>query len=808
MSGKSREDKQLWEFGAFRLDGRARLLLRDGVLVPLTPKALDVLLHLARNAGRTVPREELLDAIWPDAVVTDASLTQAVFLIRKALGETEASTYLETVPKVGYRLDLPEPGPEPAGPFPPVGSGPEADAVEPPEIDGVPAGVPGPADPRSDRAGRRIPAAVLGMAVAGALAIAGIAAILFRAPAVGGGGTGSTPAPPLLALEREIAAPPDALRVLGALDGTVVLSAPGAFYLLPADGALAASRIPLAEGEVLAEPLGGGRLVLVRAGRVSARHPTKAEEADLGALPADAPPVRPGRLRVSRSGRFLGIRGEEAWEVFEREGGAWKRRLQARIPFAEGEVVDLGERLAALAQGGSSVRAWSLPEGSAALEAPLAERQVLCVAVDDARGQVAVGGPFDTVAVFSTSGARGPRLLPRRGWTYGLAWLPDAPTLLASGQEGLTAFREGEEPATTLATVSPGGPLLLDSDALLALVPGRQRLAVVAYSGFPPARRAPAGGRPLWAAEHDAEGRTVFAGGRDGELWSLDVASLTARPSRAHSDGIPSLVRDGDLLASSSDDKTVALWGLPGPALRLRTKAHDFLVNDLAVVEGAAGRELVTASSDGTVRRWSWPSLEPLETIDAAALLGRSVSLHAVWPAPGAGRILAGTWSSSLLELTKRDGRWSVREHAVPSRAVYRLAPLPRLGLVAAVGILPSSLHVLDLSSGSLHPLDAAGLDAMWTVPVPGKDEVLVAGLDGVSRYAFSALVPDGEGRRTLTYRAWSGRQTGAGLQTATLLPDGSLWAGTVKGELLRFDIRGLGGPPLLSREVALGPRR
>jgi len=495
------------------------------------------------------------------------------------------------------------------------------------------------------------------------------------------------------------------------------------------------------------------------------------------------------------------------WEVFEREGGAWKRRLRALVPFAEGEVVGLGERLAALAQGGGLVRAWRLPEGSAALEAPFAERQLLAVAVDDARGQVAVGGPFDTVAVFSTEGTPGPRLLPRRGWTYGLAWVPDGPTLLASGQEGLTAFREGEEPATTLATVSPGGPLFLDSDALLALVPGRQRLAVVAYSGLPPARRIPAGGRPLWAAEHDAEGRTVFAGGRDGELWSLDVASLAARPSRAHTDGIPSLVRDGDLLASSSDDKTVALWGLPGPALRLRTKAHDFLVNDLAVVEGAAGRELVTSSSDGTVRRWSWPSLDPLETIDAAALLGRSVSLHAVWPAPGAGRILAGTWSSSLLELAKRDGRWSVREHAVPSRAVYRFAPLPRLGLVAAVGILPSSLHVFDLATRSLHAIDAAGLDAMWAVPVPGKDELLVVGLDGVSRYAFSSLLPDGEGRRTLTYRAWSRRQTGAGLQTATLLPDGALWAGTVKGELVRFDLRGLGGPPLLARTVALGPR-
>ena len=116
---------------------------------------------------------------------------------------------------------------------------------------------------------------------------------------------------------------------------------------------------------------------------------------------------------------------------------------------------------------------------------------------------------------------------------------------------------------------------------------------------------------------------------------------------------------------------------------------------------------------------------------------------------------------------------------------LYRFAGVPRLGLV-----------------------DEAGLDVMWAVPVPGKDEVLVVGLDGVSRYAFSALLPDASGRRTLSYRVWSGRWTGAGLQTATLLPDGALWAGTTNGELVRHDRRLLDGPPLFSRVLELGPAR
>ena len=231
-------------------------------------------------------------------------------------------------------------------------------------------------------------------------------------------------------------------------------------------------------------------------------------------------------------------------------------------------------------------------------------------------------------------------------------------------------------------------------------------------------------------------------------------------------------------------------------------------MNDLAVVEGEKGRELVTSSSDGTVRRWAWPSLDLLEKVDVQAILGRPVSFHAVWPAPGVRRILAGTWSSSLVELSRRDGRWNVRELPVASRSVYRLAAVPRLGLVVAAGIYPSGLSAFDLASGAFVPLDAAGLDAMWVVPVPERDEVIAVGLDGVSRYAFAALLPDASGRRTLSYRAWSGRQTGSGLQTATLLPDGSLWAGTTKGELVRYESRLLDGPPLLSRSVELGPNR
>ena len=507
MSAKSPEGSGLWEFGEFRLDGRARLLLRDGIPVPLTPKALEVLLHLVRHAGRTVSREELLDAVWPDTIVTDASLTQAVFLVRKALGETETSNFVETVPKFGYRFNLPD---QPV-PLPAPGSG---DA----EIGVSPVVEPAIESPETGGTGRRRrpSPAILAVAAAGALVAAAVIPILLRSQATGGSANpvASSAPPPLLALDREIAVPPDALRILGAFDGTVVLSAPSAFYLLPSDGAISASRVSLAPGEVAAAPLGGGRLLVLRDGRVVARHPSKPEESDLGPLPADAPKPAEARVAASRSGRYLAVRGDEALDVFERTSKGWERRVRARVPYVPGEAVDLGERYLALAQGAAlPVRAWSLPEGAAVLEAPFSERQVFAVSVDDARGMVAVGGPFDTVAVFSTSGPPGPRLLPRRGWTYGLAWVsdaPDPPRFRAGGTHGVAGRRRaGVAPLFDLPGRNALPRFRLPPDPRAPEAAAGNRL----LRRIPAVGPGPGRGRPLWAAEHDAEGKTVFTGG-------------------------------------------------------------------------------------------------------------------------------------------------------------------------------------------------------------------------------------------------------------------------------------------------------
>lgn len=91
------------EFGPFRLDVQNSQLLRDGQPLPLTPKAIDMLLLLVRRQGRLVEKSELMSALWPDTFVEEANLSQHVFMLRKALGaQANGKPYIETVAKRGY----------------------------------------------------------------------------------------------------------------------------------------------------------------------------------------------------------------------------------------------------------------------------------------------------------------------------------------------------------------------------------------------------------------------------------------------------------------------------------------------------------------------------------------------------------------------------------------------------------------------------------------------------------------------------------------------------------------------------------
>jgi len=95
---------KLYQFGPFCLDTAERVLLREGRLVPLPAKAISTLLVLVRNSKHVVEKDVLMNEVWPDEVVEEGNLTQHIFMLRKALGETENCKYIETIPRRGYRF--------------------------------------------------------------------------------------------------------------------------------------------------------------------------------------------------------------------------------------------------------------------------------------------------------------------------------------------------------------------------------------------------------------------------------------------------------------------------------------------------------------------------------------------------------------------------------------------------------------------------------------------------------------------------------------------------------------------------------
>src|SRR5467141_3501702 len=92
----------IYRFGGFELQPNQRRLLEDGRPVVLGDRAFDVLLALVERAGRLVPKDELLDLVWPGLVVEENNLQVQVSALRKILGAAAIATSAGR----GYRFTL------------------------------------------------------------------------------------------------------------------------------------------------------------------------------------------------------------------------------------------------------------------------------------------------------------------------------------------------------------------------------------------------------------------------------------------------------------------------------------------------------------------------------------------------------------------------------------------------------------------------------------------------------------------------------------------------------------------------------
>lgn len=121
-STEATKNPTVFRFNDFVLELERGSLSKEGRDLKLRPKVFDALRYLVENRGRLVPKEELIQVLWPEAFVTDDSLVQCMVELRRALDD-RAQEILKTVPRRGYifsatvstgqvdPVDVPEPAP-------------------------------------------------------------------------------------------------------------------------------------------------------------------------------------------------------------------------------------------------------------------------------------------------------------------------------------------------------------------------------------------------------------------------------------------------------------------------------------------------------------------------------------------------------------------------------------------------------------------------------------------------------------------------------------------------------------------------
>jgi DNA-binding winged helix-turn-helix (wHTH) protein len=93
-----------FRFGCFELRTGEHRLLSNGTFIPLPRKTYEILLTLVMSKGEVVTKEKFFRRIWPDTFNEEGSLTTNISILRKTLDSAGKANYIETIPRVGYRL--------------------------------------------------------------------------------------------------------------------------------------------------------------------------------------------------------------------------------------------------------------------------------------------------------------------------------------------------------------------------------------------------------------------------------------------------------------------------------------------------------------------------------------------------------------------------------------------------------------------------------------------------------------------------------------------------------------------------------
>ena len=559
--GRDGAHRRQLRVGAFRIDAGALQVQSAGRTTRLTPKAMGVLLALAREPGVTLSRDELLDRVWGSVHVTPGVVGHAITALRRAFGDdVEQPAYIETIPRVGYRLvaeveDL---------------SGPDSGAVA--DAGGTTAEAP--AAPRPSGPGEASHAAR-----DGENARADPAAAPQSVPPPSGQ---ATPAP-----AARPAAPPAWRRPSAWLAAALALAAfvavVAAVWPRPARPTGAAltlepwTRVTFAPGSESTPRLSpsGDWLVYSRRERVGARpglflqslhgtEPIALDEGEHAERPAWSPDGReiayvwrsPDGARCEI--RATGVDGPDPLKLADCPPHSvvyldWSPAVAGRIAYSAIVPGNAGGTRIRLLRRAGGWATEPFDYGPDATPADLFPRFS-----PDGRTIAFRRGSNPTSDLYSVAADGGPvtRLTTLRSEITGLDWLPDGSGLVfSSNHEGpralyLLSLADGR--ISPLGIEGASAPDIDNRDGNIAfqLEDWHTTLAEVPLQGGPPRRLAPSSGSDFSAAFSQGDQRVVFVSNRDGssQLWLLDQADGRTRRLTRHTSGqveAPVLSADG-----------------------------------------------------------------------------------------------------------------------------------------------------------------------------------------------------------------------------------------------------------------------